>query len=167
VATLGALALNAAQLDTAEVALAALGMVDKLAFVLHVRDIPSAEGQAAEMALLRRNPDEAETILLQASPPLVYRAVKLNIRLFRWERALGIAKDADGGRAGPMMEMVVGYRQQLLEELGREETLESFRVALSALGPSGVDWERVAAFKAAQHEEEERAVSTGKYGGNA
>lgn len=54
--------------------------VDKLEFVQHVQKVPSEEGRNAELALYRRCPDEAETILLQASPPLVYRAIKLNVR---------------------------------------------------------------------------------------
>lgn len=53
--------------------------VDKLEFVQHVLRISSDEGRNAEMALYRRCPDEAEAILLQASPPLIYRAIKLNV----------------------------------------------------------------------------------------
>jgi hypothetical protein len=51
--------------------------VDKLEFVLHVKKIPSEEGRSAELALYRRCPDEAEAILLQAKPPLLYRAIKV------------------------------------------------------------------------------------------
>lgn len=53
--------------------------VDKLEFVQHVLRVSSDEGRNAEMALYRRCPDEAESILLQASPPLIYRAIKLNV----------------------------------------------------------------------------------------
>jgi intraflagellar transport protein 80 len=165
-ATLASLSLSASQLDTAEIALAALGMSDKLAFVLHVRDVPSEEGRAAEMALFRRCPDEAEAVLLHASPPLLYRAVKLNIRLFRWERALQLAREADAGVGGSpsLTEIVVGARQRLLEALGREETLVSFKEAQAAIG-GAVDWDRVQTTKASQREAEIAAVSGGAYGG--
>lgn len=53
--------------------------VDKLEFVQHVLQVSSEEGRNAELALYRRCPDEAESILLQASPPLIYRAIKLNV----------------------------------------------------------------------------------------
>ena len=44
-------------------------------FIQRIKDIPSEEGRQAEMALYRRAPDEAERVLLQATPPLVYRAI--------------------------------------------------------------------------------------------
>ncbi|CAN0326891.1 unnamed protein product, partial [Ectocarpus sp. 13 AM-2016] len=53
--------------------------VDKLEFVQHVLKVSSEEGRNAELALYRRCPEEAESILLQASPPLIYRAIKLNV----------------------------------------------------------------------------------------
>lgn len=40
--------------------------VDKLHFVLKVKQVPHEEGRNAELALYRRRPDEAEAILLQA-----------------------------------------------------------------------------------------------------
>ena len=55
--------------------------VDKLEFVQHVLQVSSEEGRNAELALYRRCPDEAEAILLQASPPLIYRAIKLNVMM--------------------------------------------------------------------------------------
>lgn len=63
-AALAAMSLDAAHLDSAEVSLAALRMTDKLHFVQHVKEVPSREGQAAEMAMMRRRPEEAERVLL-------------------------------------------------------------------------------------------------------
>jgi intraflagellar transport protein 80 len=88
------MAINGRQLDAAETALAAINEVAKLHFILYIKDkIPSEEGRNAELAVYQRRFDEAEQILLQASPPLIYRAIKLNIRLYRWTRALQIAVD--------------------------------------------------------------------------
>ena len=39
--------------------------VDKLQFVLYIKEIPTVEGRNAELALWRRCPDEAEKILVQ------------------------------------------------------------------------------------------------------
>lgn len=55
-----------------------------------MKQIPTEEGRNAELALYRRRPDEAESILIQAG--LVYRAIKLNVKLFRWDRALDLAQ---------------------------------------------------------------------------
>jgi intraflagellar transport protein 80 len=49
-----------------------------------VKCLPSEESQQAELALFQRQPEDAESILLQAG--LTYRAIKLNLRLFNWDR---------------------------------------------------------------------------------
>ncbi|CAM9481687.1 unnamed protein product, partial [Hapterophycus canaliculatus] len=95
--------------------------VDKLEFVQHVLKVSSEEGRNAELALYRRCPDEAESILLQASPPLVYRAIKLNVRLFRWPRALELAVQHK-----THVDTVLGYRQSFLKASGKEETDKRF-----------------------------------------
>ena len=128
-ATLAAMALHGRHLDTAEIAFAALNEVDKLHYVLYIQSIPSEEGRQAELALWRREPDEAEHILLQASPPLVYRAIKMNIRLFRWERALEVAVK---NRAH--VDTVLAYRQKYLEAFGKKESLPDFKEQLAKLG---------------------------------
>ncbi len=64
--------------------------------VQQLMDIPSVEGRNAELALFRRRPQEAESILLQAN--LAYRAIKMHIRLFNWERC-GLAGSGGGVRS--------------------------------------------------------------------
>lgn len=81
--------------------------VTKVEYIQYLKKVPSEEGKQAELALFRRLPDEAvsyilycilitiiinfviyyyyqERILLQATPPLVYRAIKMNIDIFKW-----------------------------------------------------------------------------------
>ena len=58
--------------------------VDKLQFVLYIKEIPTVEGRNAELALWRRCPDEAEKILVQAG--LFYRAIRMHVRLYNWDR---------------------------------------------------------------------------------
>ena len=56
-----------------------------------LKEVPSDEGRAAELALFKGVPSkEVKAMLLQSS--LHYRAVKLNIRMFHWERALELAQ---------------------------------------------------------------------------
>lgn len=99
-ACLATMAIFSAQLDTAEVALAAIDEVDKLQYIQSIKRIPSVEGRTAELFLFRRLPDEAERILIQAG--LHYRAISLNIKLYRWDRALELAlkqKNSRGHRS--------------------------------------------------------------------
>lgn len=49
-----------------------------------MKDLPIAEAREAELALLRKQPREAENILLNAN--LHYRCIRMWIDLFNWER---------------------------------------------------------------------------------
>jgi hypothetical protein len=64
-ATLAAMAMAAKELNTAETAFAAIDEVDKTHFVRKVKQIPTEEGRNAELAVYRRKPDEAESLLMQ------------------------------------------------------------------------------------------------------
>lgn len=59
------MAMDAGELTVAEAALAACELVDRLQYVLHVKSIPSREGRAAELLVLKRQPQQAEAVLLQ------------------------------------------------------------------------------------------------------
>jgi len=58
--------------------------VDKLQYIQYIKTIPSLEGRTAELTLMCGRVNEAEEILLQAN--LVFRAINMNITLFRWAR---------------------------------------------------------------------------------
>lgn len=118
---------------------------------------PLAELRNSELAAYRRLPDEAESILLQAAPPLVYRAIKLNIRLARWQRALDIAV-----QHSTHVDTVLWYRQKYLAGVGRPETMDSFKRVAAQLGP--LDVNAIAAKKAAE-KEKERARASAAAGG--
>ncbi len=62
---------------------------------------------------------EAEGVLLQAG--LVFRAIKLNIKLFRWERALELAL-----RYKSHVDTVIAHRQRYLQSFGRTEANADF-----------------------------------------
>lgn len=145
-ACLAAMAINGKSLETAEIALAALSYVDKLEYMLYLRSIPSEPGRNAELALYRRCPEEAERILLQANPPLLYRAIKMNIRLFRWGRALELAVNQRSH-----VDTVLAYRQRYLESMGREENDPRF---LQYSQQVKIDWDTINAKKAKEREEE-------------
>ena len=64
--------------------------------------------------------NEAEQILLSAR--LFYRAIKMNIKLYRWERALDIAINNK-----THVDTVIAYRNRFLQQYGKEEDIEKFK----------------------------------------
>ncbi|EFJ41230.1 intraflagellar transport protein IFT80 [Volvox carteri f. nagariensis] len=118
-ATLAAMAMAAKELNTAEAAFAAIDEVDKTHFVRKVKLIPTEEGRNSELALYRHRPEEAEAVLLQAG--LVYRAIKLNIKLFNFERALDLAVQYKQHQ-----DTVLWYRAQFLRAAKQQETVPRF-----------------------------------------
>ena len=95
--------------------------------------------------LLRRPFEEAEGHLLSATPPLVYRAVKLNIRAGRWLRALEIATSS---RAH--VDTVLSYRARYLQESSIAESLLPFKQAFSLQPTVLTDWPAIKARKDAE-----------------
>ena len=61
------MAIDAGELNTAEVALAACEEVDKLQYMMHIKGIPTREGRSAELLLYKKQPQQAESILLQVT----------------------------------------------------------------------------------------------------
>ena len=152
-ACLASSALAKKQLDTAEIALSQVDEVAKVEYIQHIKSIPSEEGRLAEMALFRRQPDEAERILMQASPPLIHRAIKMNLSLFRWVRALEIAV-----KYRSHVDTVLGYRQKYLEEFGKRETNKQF---LQYDGQVDINWEAILAKEQKEVEDERGRAGTG------
>jgi len=154
---LAAMSLQNRQLDTAEVALASLNEADKLEFIIYLKKLPSEETRNAELALYRRCPDEAEAILLQARPPLLYRAIDLNIRLFRWGRALELAV-----KNKKHVDTVLGYRQKYLKQAKKTETEKRFL----QYAEMEIDWEAIHAKIDIEIEDERTgrggSIATGK-----
>ena len=133
-ACLAVMALAEKELSTAEVAFAAIDEVHKLQYVLQIKDIPTVEGRNAELALWRRRTDEAEGILLGAK--LYYRAIDLNMRLFRWEAALKLAL-----KHQTHVDTVLAMRARYMAGMGREEAPDSeflkYRQEIS------IDWDTI------------------------
>ena len=59
--------------------------------------------------------------LLQANPPLVYRAIMAYIQVNQWERAMDLAQNRNS-----YIEVVLWHRKQYLNGLQRNETSTNF-----------------------------------------
>ncbi|PRP82583.1 hypothetical protein PROFUN_04888 [Planoprotostelium fungivorum] len=141
-ATLAAAAVDGNDLNTAEVAFAAVEEVDKLQFITHIKQIPSLEGRSAEMYIYKGQIREAETILLQAG--LVFRAIKLNIRLYK---ALELAV-----RYKVHVDTVLAYRNRYLTSWNKTEDLPEF-IKQSNNFPT-IEWEEIKAKMKAEKDRE-------------
>jgi len=63
--------------------------------------------------------EEAEKILIKSSE--YFRAIMLNIELFRWERAIQISK-----KFNTDLETVLAFRKKYLEQVGKQEDSKFF-----------------------------------------
>mmetsp|Transcript_45447 Transcript_45447/g.72922 ORF Transcript_45447/g.72922 Transcript_45447/m.72922 type:complete len:761 (-) Transcript_45447:178-2460(-) len=118
-ACLAAMAVAAKDLNTADIAYAAIEEVEKVQFINAIKKVPTEEGRSAELCLFRRRPEEAEAILLQAG--LVFRAIETNLRLFNWDRALELAVQHK-----THVDTVIYFRNIYLAQASRVETNPRF-----------------------------------------
>ena len=123
------------ELNTVEIALAAIDEADKVQFINYIKDLPSEPSRNAALALYCKKVNEAEQILLQAR--LYYRAIKMDIKLHRWERALEIAVQNK-----THVDTVIAYRQRFLEQYAKEEDSDKFKQYARDIQ---VDWQTVKA----------------------
>jgi intraflagellar transport protein 80 len=66
---------------------------------------------------------------------LYYRAIKLNIKLYRWDKALDIALNNK-----THVDTVIAYRQRFLQQYGKEEDNDRFKQYARDID---VQWETV------------------------
>lgn len=147
-ACLAAMSIYCRELNTVEIALAAIDEADKVQYINYIKDLPSEPSRNAALALYCKKFNEAEQILLGAR--LFYRAIKLNIKSYKWERALQIAR-----QNSTHVDTVCAYRKRYLQQLGREETDENFANLSKELD---LDWETIKAKIRADKDREEEAA---------
>jgi intraflagellar transport protein 80 len=148
-ATLAAMSIYARELNTVEIALAQIDEADKVQYIDHIQQkLTSEPARQAAMLVYQKRIPEAETILLQAR--LFYRAIKLNIRLYRWDRAMDIAVQNK-----THVDTVIAYRQRFLQQYGREENNERMKQYARDIE---VDWETVKTKITADKEKERQSA---------
>jgi intraflagellar transport protein 80 len=132
-ACLAAMSIYCRELNTVEIALAAIDEADKVQFINYIKELPSEPSRNAALALYCKKYQEAEQTLLGAR--LFYRAIKMNIKMHKWDRALEIAT-----QNSTHVDTVIAYRQRYLAGLNREENNERF---LKIMKNIEVDWETI------------------------
>ena len=126
-ACLAAMAIAGKELHTAEVAYAAIEQVDKLLYMCHNKELPTIEAREAELLLFRRRLPEAVNVLVQGG--WIYRAIKMYVRLFQWEKAYELARQHQ-----QHLDTVLLLRQRFLQQQRIEETLPKLATAAQQLG---------------------------------
>jgi intraflagellar transport protein 80 len=154
-ASLAGLSMQKKQWAIAETAYAALHEAAKVEFLQNMQQLSTEEGKQAAWALFRRAPDEAERICLQANPPLFYRAIKINLDLFRWQRALDVAL-----KYKVHLDLVLAHRQVFLEEFGQIEQDSKYLQAISSFTGS-LDVQEILERDRQFQQEEESGGGTG------
>ncbi|CAK8674791.1 intraflagellar transport protein 80 homolog [Clavelina lepadiformis] len=133
--SLAAMSLKDRDLNTAEIAYAAIEEADKVECINEIKNIGSKEVKGAEMALFCGNSLEPEASLLHSG--MIYRAIQLNIDLFRWERALDLAV-----KHKTHVDTVLWFRQIHLQRLHRSETNSKFKKYSQGVN---LNWENIQA----------------------
>ncbi|GLG95764.1 F-box-like/WD repeat-containing protein ebi [Gryllus bimaculatus] len=118
-ACLAAMATHAKNLATAEEAYAAIDENDKVEYIQYIKKVPMRHAQAAEMALLGGNIQDAESMLLQNGR--IFHAIMTHIQLHNWQRALELAV-----KHKTHVDTVLLFRTKYLETFEKVETNEKF-----------------------------------------
>ena len=120
----------------------------------HIKELPTIEAREAELLLFRRRMPEAVQVLVQGG--WIYRAIKMCIRLFQWEKAYDLARQHQ-----QHVDTVLMYRQKYLISRGAEETIPKLATAAQQFG--GLDEE---AIRAKIDAEKAREAERGGQGGS-
>ena len=134
-----AICINYREIQIAETAVAAIDEVDKVNFIEKILKLKEQNANetliSAYVLLLSNRIDEAEKVLLQGN--LYYRAIKININLYRWDRALNLALTYK-----THVDTVLAYRMKYLEKVGLQEVNSKF---LEYNRDITVDWAKIKA----------------------
>ena len=132
-----AICISNREIQIAETAVAAIDEVDKVNFIEKILKLKEQKCNdnliSAYVLLLSNRIDDAEKILLQGN--LIYRAIKININLFRWARALNLAITYK-----THVDTVLAYRQKYLESVGLQEVNSKF---IELGRDTNIDWTKI------------------------
>ena len=134
-----AICVNYREIQIGETAVAAIDEVDKVNFIEKILKLKEQNYNenliSAYVLLLSNRIDDAENVLLQGK--LIYRAIKININLFRWDRALNLAVSNK-----VHVDTVLAYRKKYLESVGLEEVNSKF---IEYSRDIVIDWDKIKA----------------------
>lgn len=115
-AMLASISLTVRHLDTADVSLANINSIDKVQFIQNLtkEDVTPIVRQAEFLQFFKRY-DEAEQLYLEKG--MNYRAIKMNIKLYRWDRAVTLVK-----KLKVHADTLLAFRELYLTQMDLDET---------------------------------------------
>ncbi len=116
-ACLAGMAIQCEDLNTAEVAYAALEKMARVLNINYIKEISQGDWQKAELSLFKGQYQEAEQLFLNKN--MVYRAIFMWIEMFEWGRALDLAN-----RYRQYIDVVCFYRQRYLKMSGKSKEMD-------------------------------------------
>ncbi|CAI5455053.1 unnamed protein product [Caenorhabditis angaria] len=129
-ATLAGASIYYKNMFATEIAYAALQEDEKVSLINEIKEKSDKDVRQAMQIILTGRVGDAEVHLERNGHP--FRAMMIDIQMFRWKRALEIAL-----KNKQYLEVVMGYRQRYLKQLGRTENDPTF---LKHLSEVEIDW---------------------------
>ncbi|KAK0404495.1 hypothetical protein QR680_017478 [Steinernema hermaphroditum] len=117
----------------AEIAYAAISEAEKVVFLNELRRETNPQMKSAQMVAFSGKVLDFEGALTRSGD--IFRAVMTAVAMFQWDRALDLAL-----RERAFLDIVIGYRQRYLKEMGLCETDKRFIAHLSDVE---IDWNHI------------------------
>lgn len=126
------MSLFARKLDFAEIAYSEIDCIDKALYIQQIQSLKDSTAKSGEILLISGRVKEAESIFLSSG--FLLRAVKHNIDLFNWSRALELAQKY-AHENSHLISIVLHYRNAYLEKFNKKETNQVFAALSNDIGP--------------------------------
>ena len=144
-------------IENADIALANINSIEKVQFITSLAVLPPVVRpyhsiarsisvvRKAELLIFFKRIDEAEELYL--SKGLNYRAIKLNIKLYRWDRAVQLVK-----KLKVHADTLLSYRERYLRQMDLDETNDIYKQLKKHVGD--YKWEDIETKIKAEKEKE-------------
>lgn len=143
-AILACISLGMRHIETSEISLANINSIDKVQFITALASKPPVV-RKAELLMYFKKIDEAEELYL--SKNLSYRAIMMNIKLYRWERAVQLVK-----KLKAHADILLAFRERYLRQMDVDETSDTYKQLKKYVGE--YKWEDIEAKIEAEKEKE-------------
>lgn len=143
-AILACISLGMRHIETSEISLANINSIDKVQFITALASKPPVV-RKAELLMYFKKIEEAEELYL--SKNLSYRAIMMNIKLYRWDRAVQLVK-----KLKAHADILLAFRERYLRQMDVDETNETYKQLKKHVGE--YKWEDIEEKIAAEKEKE-------------
>lgn len=134
-AILASISLGMRHTETSEISLANINSIEKVQFITSLSSLPPVVRKAEQLLYFKRI-DEAEELYL--SKQMYYRAIKMNIKLYRWDRAVQLVK-----KHKVHADTLLSFRERYLRQMDLDENNDIYKQLKKHVGE--YKWEDIQA----------------------